>query len=74
MLSMTEKQKMSVKEKENKLIEKIEKAKKELSRLQDKRRVEIGKLACKHGLHGYDDALLDKHFANLADVLANGNE
>ena len=71
---MSEKQKKSLKEKENKLLEKIEKAKNELSRLQEKKRTDIGKLACKHGLDAFDDAVLDKHFSNLAKELANGNQ
>ena len=43
---MIEKQSYSSKEKEIKLIEKIEKAKKELLRLQEKRKVEIGRNVC----------------------------
>ena len=71
---MADKQKMSLKEKESKLIEKIEKAKKDLSRLQDKRRNEIGRLACKHGLDAFDDKLLDQSFAKLSKELASGNQ
>ena len=64
---------MRLKEKENKLIEKIEKAKKDLIRLQDKRRHEIGKLACKHGLDAFDDNVLDQSFAKLSAELTRGN-
>ncbi len=65
--------KSKAKEKESKLIEKIQKAKKDLSRLQDKRRSEIGKLACKYGLDIYDDRILDKSFFKLSEELANAN-
>lgn len=71
---MSEKQKMSLKEKEAKLFEKIEKAKNELSRLQEKRRLEIGKLACKHGLDAIENSILDKHFSQLAKELVDGNQ
>lgn len=70
---MSEKQKTSLKEKEDKLIKKIETAKKELLALQEKRLLEIGKLACKHGLDAYEDTLLDLHFAKLAKELGHGN-
>ncbi|MFZ2485639.1 MAG: hypothetical protein WAW84_03450 [Candidatus Rickettsiella isopodorum] len=70
---MSEKQKISLKEKTDKLIEKIEKAKKELLALQEKRILEIGKLACKHGLDAHEDTLLDHHFAKLSKELSHGN-
>ncbi|MEN9917134.1 MAG: hypothetical protein RLY40_1066 [Pseudomonadota bacterium] len=70
---MSEKQKISLKEKAAKLIEKIEKANKELLILQEKRLLEIGKLACKHGLDAYEDTLLDLHFAKLSKELGHGN-
>ena len=70
---MAEKSKTSLKEKEQKLINKIERAQKELSRLQEKRRHEIGKLACKHGLDSFDDATLNNCFSKLAEELAVAN-
>jgi hypothetical protein len=70
---MTEKQKISLKEKEEKLRKKIEEAKNALSRLQEKRQIEIGKLACKHGLDTIDNTVLDKHFSKLAKALVDGN-
>lgn len=70
---MSEKQKISLKEKTEKLIEKIENAKKELLALQEKRLLEIGKLACKHGLDAYEDTLLDHHFSKLSEELSHGN-
>ena len=70
---MSEKQKISFKVKKDKLIEKIEKAKKEVLILENKRLLEIGKLAYKHGLHDYEDTLLDHHFAKLSKELSHGN-
>ena len=70
---MYEKTTISLKEKTDKLIEKIEKAKKNLLALQEKRLLEIGKLACKHGLDAYEDTLLDHHFAKLSKELSHGN-
>lgn len=65
--------KINAAEKEKKLLVKIEKAKSQLLRLQDKRRLELGKIACKHGLDQYDNTVLEKHFAALSKELANGN-
>ncbi|HEY2566768.1 MAG TPA: hypothetical protein VGH95_03570 [Candidatus Aquirickettsiella sp.] len=70
---MSEKQKITLKEKTDKLIKKIETAKKELLALQEKRLIEIGKLACKHGLDVYEDTLLDHHFSKLSKQLDHGN-
>ena len=70
---MSEKQKISFKVKKDKLNKKIEKAKKEVLILENKRLLEIGKLACKHGLHDYEDTLLDHHFAKLSKELSHGN-
>lgn len=60
-----------IKEKEQKLIEKIAKAKKDLSSLQEKRKKEIGHMAYKHGLDHFDNTTLDKAFAQLAEELKN---
>ncbi len=70
---MSEKQKISFKVKKDKLNEKIEKAKKEVLILENKRLLEIGKLAHKHGLHDYEDTLLDQHFFKLSKELSHGN-
>lgn len=70
---MSEKQKISFKVKKDKLNEKIEKAKKEVLILENKRLLEIGKLAHKHGLHDYEDTLLDQHFSKLSKELSHGN-
>ena len=72
-LSVKDKKKISVKEKENKLIEKIEKAKNDLAKLQSKRQLEIGKIAIKHGLDSIDNKILNNHFAKMAEELVDGN-
>jgi len=58
-------------EKEQKLLQKIEEAKKELQKLQQKRRLEIGQLACKHGLDQLDNQRLDELFGQLAQQHAS---
>ncbi len=70
---MSEKKKITLKEKADNLIKKIEKAKRELLALQQKRLLEIGKLAYKHGLDAFEDILLDRHFAKLAKELNHAN-
>jgi hypothetical protein len=66
---MEPRKKLSSREKEQKIIEKIEKAKKDLAKLQDKRKSEIAGLARKHGLDKFDNEHLDKAFAKLAKEL-----
>lgn len=61
--------KITHKEKENQLIEKIAKAKKDLLRLQNKRKIEIGMLAVKNGLDGFSNSVLDAAFKKLAKEL-----
>ena len=63
--------KISPQEKEKKLIEKIEKAKSQLARLQEKRRLEIAKIAYKHGLDQVDNKILDKAFKQVAVALSS---
>lgn len=48
------------------LMDKIEKAKLKLEKLQHNHKVQIGNLAYKHGLHQYDLKRLDEIFLNLA--------
>ena len=57
---------LTAKEKEQKLLLKIEQAKKSLSKLQQQRKMEIGSLAFKHGLNGLHDHQLDQAFEKLA--------
>ena len=48
------------------LLDRIEKAKDKLDRLQQKNKLEIGSLAYKHGLHQLDIKQLDHAFAKIA--------
>ena len=64
----------SVQCKEKKLLDKIEKAKNDLVRLQNKRKLEIGKMAYKHGLSDFSDATLDQAFEKLAKELHDENK
>lgn len=57
-------------EKEQKLINKIEKAKKDLANLKQKRKEKIGELAIKAGLANVDDQLLQDHLSRIAQELA----
>lgn len=51
------------------LLDRIEKAKNKLDKLQQKHKLEIGALAYKHSLHQFDIKQLDHAFAKLADAL-----
>ena len=51
------------------LLDRIEKAKDKLERLQQKHKLEIGSLAYKHGLHQLDIKQLDHAFAILAQEI-----
>lgn len=62
--------KKSLAEKEQELVLKIEKAKKELINLQNKQKQEIGDLAYKHGLNQFDNEILDKAFKGLYESLS----
>ncbi len=62
---------MTVISKEQKLLEKIEQAKKDLLALQERRKKEIGTLAYKHGLDRFDNEKLSLAFANVARELAH---
>lgn len=58
--------KKTVSQMEAALMDKIEKAKVKLDKLQQKHQLEIGALAYKHGLHKYDLKQLDFIFAKIA--------
>lgn len=58
--------KKTVSQMEAVLMDKIEKAKLKLDRLQQKHKLEIGTLAYKHGLHQFDMQRLDTAFSKLA--------
>ncbi len=57
--------------KEQKLLEKIEQAKKDLLALQERRKKEIGALAYKHGLDRFNNEKLSQAFATVARELAH---
>ena len=60
----------SSKEREQRLIEKIEKAKNDLAKIQDRRKAEIGAIAFKHALDHFDNEVLDPAFKRLAKELS----
>ena len=60
-------------DKERELLEIISDAKKKLAKLQDKQKIEIGELACKHGLNDFDLNVLDKAFEKLSGELKTSN-
>lgn len=68
---MESKKKLSVEEKEKRILDRIEKAKKSLNQLQEKRRNDLGRLACKHNLDRISDTVLDQAFARLSRELTH---
>ena len=60
-------------DKERELLEIISDAKKKLAKLQDKQKIEIGEIACKHGLNDFDLNILDKAFKKLSAELKISN-
>lgn len=59
----------SLSEKEKQLLDKIDKAKKDLLKLKDRRKNELGEMAIKAGLHAFDDHDLKSGFEKLAKEL-----
>ena len=57
-------------EKEQQLINKIEKAKKDLASLKQKRKEKLGELAIKAGLANVDNHVLQEHLSRIAQELA----
>ncbi|HAU0790215.1 TPA: hypothetical protein JBH17_08400 [Legionella pneumophila] len=55
------------------LLDRIEKAKIKLEKLQHKHKLEIGTLAYKHGLHLFDIKRLDAAFLKIAGELDHDN-
>jgi hypothetical protein len=60
-------------EKEQELLATIADAKKKLEKLQQQQKIEIGTLACKHGLNQFDANKLEVAFKELAAKLKNAN-
>lgn len=58
--------KKTISEKEKELQQIISDAKNKLSKLQNKQKMELGELACKHGLNEFDLHVLDNHFKKLS--------
>ena len=56
------------------ILDRIEKAKDKLDKLQQKHKLEIGSLAYKYGLHQLDLKQLDHAFAKLASEVSHGHE
>jgi hypothetical protein len=65
--------KKSVSQKEQELIDIIERTKKKLHKLQNKQIIELGKLACKYGLNEFDLSTVDEEFRHLALNLKSKN-
>lgn len=55
------------------LLDRIEKAKIKLEKLQKKHKLEIGHLAYKHNLHQFDTKRLDSIFFKLSEELRHDN-
>ena len=66
------KMKKTLSEKEQELVSIISETKKKLAKLQDKQKIELGELACKHGLNQFDLAILDDAFKKLSIQLSTG--
>jgi hypothetical protein len=66
--------KKTISEKEQELIGIIESAKEKLLKLQNKQKIEVGTLACKHGLYQVDKETLDAAFKKLAKELKIGTK
>ena len=58
------------KEKEEKLIKKIEESKIKLRRMRNKRLNEFGKLCCDYGLHNFDIKLVKQALSQLSKDLS----
>ncbi len=71
---MADAKKVSLKEREAKLLGKIQKAKQELSRLQNKRKTEIGAMAVKYGLDELSNSKLEKAFKKLSEEFGDDNK
>jgi hypothetical protein len=65
--------KKTVSQMEAALMDRIEKTKLELQKLQQKHQLEIGALAYKHGLNQWDIPRIDEAFATLSRGASHGN-
>ncbi|KTC87640.1 hypothetical protein [Legionella drozanskii] len=62
--------KKTASDKEKELVNIIADAKKKLSKLQEKQKIDIGELAYKHGLNKFDLTALDNAFKKISLELA----
>lgn len=66
--------KRAISDKEKKLLKIISDAKSKLAALQEKQKMDLGDLACKHGLNEFDLNVLDEEFKKLSMALTKKNE
>lgn len=66
--------KKTISEKEQELLDIIDSAKEKLLKLQHKQKIELGTIACKHGLYQVDKETLDAAFKKLAEELSIGTK
>ena len=64
------KTKKSLSDKETELLNIISDAKKKLAKLQEKQKIDIGDLACQHGLNKFDINVLGIEFKKLSEQLS----
>lgn len=62
---------MTTHEKEIALLEKIEKARKDLAKLKEKRKIEIGEMAIKSGLGEFDNETIESKFKQIVQEMKN---
>ena len=63
--------KKTISQKEKELIDLIKESKEKLHKLQNKQRLDLGELACKHGLHEFDRSVIDASFKDLSVKLGH---
>ena len=64
----------TVSQREKELMATIEEAKRKLVKLQNKLKLEMGALVCKHNLQKYDISVLDEAFKKLAIQLTERHQ
>jgi len=66
--------KKTISGKEQELLDIISSAKDKLFKLQQKQKIDLGSLACKHGLYQVDKETLNEAFKKLAEELNIGTK
>lgn len=64
--------KKTLSQKEDELKKILAETKKKLANLQNKQKMDIGELACKHGLQAFNLEILDAAFEKLHSQLSHG--